>query len=390
MSKSGCPRARRGDGAVYTMTNAESSNELLAYSQDRKTGILTFEGAFDMGGVGAVLDSTAQEDPLASQDSIIVSGRCVIGVNAGSDTVASFRIRSDGVSPRFVGVVGSNGFYPVSLASNDKGLVYVLNAGGNGSISGYKLDCRTCALTAIEDSTVELPQTTGLNGRDAPFFAAAPAQIGFTPSGNIILTIKDQNGPPLGIGQGSIVQYDIDDNGAAIQSSERQEFVEDGTVPFSFDYDREGNLILVEAFGDQPPLTGGAGAVTTYSGSTPTFLERVNTGGTATCWVKYSRRNGCTFTTNNGGSITSLQIEDGNISLVASEAATLDAPIDLDFSRNQRFVYALSTGAAPAHQPRIYAYKVDKNCGMEEIQDIANGIPDGTVTVNGAAGLAVY
>jgi hypothetical protein len=68
----------------------------------------------------------------------------------------------------------------------------------------------------------------------------------------------------------------------------------------------------------------------------------------------------------------------------------LDNPIDLNFSRNEKFVYALSTGPTPNHQPRIYAYEVDDDCGLREVQDIANGIPDGTVTINGAAGLAVF
>ncbi len=168
-----CLKAGKGDGAVYIMTNADSGNELLAFSQDTDSGILSFEGAFDMGGIGDTLDGTAQEDPIASQDAIIVDGRCVLGVNAGSDSVASFIIEDDGYTPSFVGTLPSNGFYPVSLASNGYGIVYVLNAGGNGSISGYKLDCNTCALTAIADSTVELPQNTGLVGRAAPFFAAS-------------------------------------------------------------------------------------------------------------------------------------------------------------------------------------------------------------------------
>ncbi len=206
------------------------------------------------------------------------------------------------------------------------------------------------------------------------------------------MTIKSRDNI-LAPGAGSIVQYEIDDNGAAIEASERQQSIPDGTVPFSFDFDDEENLILVEAFGDQAPGTLNTGAVTTYSSDsapTFTFLERVNTGGTATCWVKYSEETGCAFTTNNGGSITSIQVDDGDISLVAGVAATLLGPIDLNFSRDEEFVYALSTGESGTHQPSIYAYKVDDECGMQEIQVISTGIPDGLTTVNGAAGLAVF
>jgi 6-phosphogluconolactonase (cycloisomerase 2 family) len=155
---------------VYTMSNAEDGNELITFSQDPMTGVLTFETSVSMRGEGAPISTPA--DPLSSQDSIIVSGDgyCVLGVNSGSSTIATFKIdRKDGFTPTFVGTYFTNGSFPNSLTELN-GLVYVLNAGGDGSISGYKLNPRTCKLKSISESTVALSQDTGLGPNDRPDF----------------------------------------------------------------------------------------------------------------------------------------------------------------------------------------------------------------------------
>ena len=156
---------------MYTMSNAPE-NELLAFSQDIKSGALAFEGAVSTNGSGAILANTLQEDLLASQDSIIVAKGCVLSVNAGSNTIASFKIGSDGFTPTFVDTYPSNGVLPVSLTEY-KCLVYVLNAGVDGSISGYDLNHRTCALSPIPGSTVTLKQSTGLGPEDPPAAASS-------------------------------------------------------------------------------------------------------------------------------------------------------------------------------------------------------------------------
>ena len=159
-------------GAVYTTSNAPN-NELLAFSQHIESGALAFVGAFSANGSGKTFVNTGPADPIASQDAVIVAKDCVLAVNAGSHTIASFKIGSDGFTPTFVDIYSSNGCFPVSLTEY-KGLVYVLNAGEDGSISGYKLDHKTCALTPIPDSTVRLQQNTGLvGGAGVPIFASS-------------------------------------------------------------------------------------------------------------------------------------------------------------------------------------------------------------------------
>jgi len=158
-------------GAVYTMSNAPE-NELLAFSQDIKSGALAFEGAFSTNGSGAILANTSRRDPLGAQNAIIVANGCVLSVNPGSDTIASFSIGSDGFTPAFVDTYPSNGVLPVSLTEYN-GLVYVLNAGVDGSISGYKLNHKKCTLRPIPGSTVTLSQSTGLGPEDIPIVGAS-------------------------------------------------------------------------------------------------------------------------------------------------------------------------------------------------------------------------
>ena len=63
-------------------------------------------------------------------------GRLLLAVNAGSDTLSLFRVHGDHLWLRQV--IASGGDFPVSIAVH-RHLVYVLNAGGDGSVQGYWL-----------------------------------------------------------------------------------------------------------------------------------------------------------------------------------------------------------------------------------------------------------
>ena len=191
------------------------------------------------------------DDPLASTDTLIVSGNCLLADNAGSNDVSTFRIGSDGV-PTFAGIQASGGEFPVSIAARE-GLVYVLNVGLDGSIQGFNLTPYNCRMEPLGSGPTDLGLNTSLVSGSAPFFAASPAQIGFTPDGNaLIVTVKgDQNAPAPG--SGSIRRFDLADDGGV--AGGQSFLVSDATVPFSFEYDAGGRLLLVEAFGPNPPGT---------------------------------------------------------------------------------------------------------------------------------------
>jgi 6-phosphogluconolactonase len=80
---------------------------------------------------------------------VIVSGdgRLLFAVNAGSDSISSFRVRHRGLE--LVDVEPSGGAMPTSLAfqdsiltrnDHDRGLLYVLNAGVPNNVSGLIVD----------------------------------------------------------------------------------------------------------------------------------------------------------------------------------------------------------------------------------------------------------
>lgn len=112
-------------GAVYTLTNAASGNEVLVYNRS-SDGSIAFQGAYATGGSGSGAG-------LGSQTALILSenNHWLFAVNAGSDQVSAFAVNADGLE--LVDVVDSGGTLPVSLTAY-KDWLYVLNAGGSGNI----------------------------------------------------------------------------------------------------------------------------------------------------------------------------------------------------------------------------------------------------------------
>ena len=141
-----------------------------------------------------------------------VADNCLLAVNAGSNTLTSFEIRADQGNNRGlhqVSIVGSGGEIPVSIAySSANRLVYALNSGGPGSISGFTLN-EECFLKPIPNSIVSLEQEPSDLPEGPPYFLSSPAQIDFTPSSQqLLVTIKGIGGNPLS--GGTINQFDVD------------------------------------------------------------------------------------------------------------------------------------------------------------------------------------
>jgi len=387
-----------GRGAIFAMTNASGGNEIIMYAR-KKNGRLRYTGSpFSTGGVGGdlVLQSPP-DDPLASQNSLVVADNCLLAVNAGSNTLTSFEIRAEQGNNRGlhqVSIVGSGGEIPVSIAySSANRFVYALNSGGPGSISGFTLNDE-CFLEPIPNSIVSLEQEPSdlLPFPDGPpYFISSPAQIDFTPnSQQLLVTIKGIDGNPLS--GGTINQFEVGDTGL-VSNKRITETGNDSIAPFSFDFDDDENLLVVNAFGSRPPNSENAGSVSLYNfqglEGRVSLVQNVPIDQTASCWIKYS--NGCAFTTNNGSSsISSLSVSDDNIELIDSVAASLNNPIDEIFSPDGHYLYALSTGHTFGRQPRIYVYDVMNDCGLREIQVISDGLPNEFVTSFGAVGLAVF
>ena len=168
-------------GAVYTSTNQNDSNDLVVYARDKATGEISLSGSYPTGGVGRNA-GFGPVDPLASQDPLIVtrSKTCVLVVNAGSNTISSFRVNSitNATDVSLVGQYNTTGFIPTSITEGrgiTENQIYVLNVGENGSIDQYDLNPETCVAQLVNQpeplrtSFSEIMfQQTGLNENELP------------------------------------------------------------------------------------------------------------------------------------------------------------------------------------------------------------------------------
>src|SRR4051812_13786115 len=147
--------------SVFVQTNSADGNSVRAFAR-AEDGSVTSAGTFATGGLGsAPLNNPT--DPLASQGSLVADRAHgeLLAVNAGSDTLTRFSVH--GTSLQREQVISTVGEFPVSVAVSGRN-VYVLNAGGDGSVSGFR---RTGgSLHAIPGSVRPL----GLDGSSPPDF----------------------------------------------------------------------------------------------------------------------------------------------------------------------------------------------------------------------------
>src|SRR5216683_7157135 len=149
-----------GEGAVYTLTNQTSGNAVAIFTR-AADGRLTAAGTVSTGGTGTGAGLGSQ-GALALND----EGQLLFAVNAGSNEISAFQVNPE-ARLSLVARTPSGGTRPISLTVHGH-LVYVLNAGGSGNISGFTIDVNG-ALTPLAGSTRPL---------SGP--AVGPAQVAFS------------------------------------------------------------------------------------------------------------------------------------------------------------------------------------------------------------------
>lgn len=373
---------------LFTMSNSPADNQLVAYVR-RSDGALDLYGSFSTGGVGGIADATngAAADPLGSQAALIVhQDKCIFAVNAGSDTITSYRI--SGTNLEWGGLYWSGGNFPASLAASGTSL-YALNAGGGGAISGYTID-GACRLTPKVSSIRNLNQ----GQTNPPFFVTSPSQISFTPNSKfLVATLK---------GSHSILTYSVGQNGLIAPFPVTT--TSNGLTPFGFDFDNNGNLLVAEAFGASTTVPAAdAGAVSSYrinaNGSLSLISGSVTNGQTATCWLKY--KNGLALITNNSASSISVYNVNSSSGVVALKDPTavqdIGGPLDFEITTNGSRVYVLSGGVTKPDgslQPSIVTYSLSSGGSLQKVASTQTGLPEGTTipafpVISGVAGLAL-
>jgi hypothetical protein len=332
-------------GVVFVQTNEPSGNTIDVFDRGAD-GRLALAAGYPTGGLGGVA-AGAVSDHLASQGSLALAadGKTLIAVNAGSDTVSSFRVHGDRLQLR--SVVSSGGQFPNSVAVHD-GLVYVLNAGGTGIVQGFSLS--GSQLVPIPGSARSL----GLANGDPPNFLTAPGQVGFTPDGSkLLVTTKASTS--------SIDVFAVGPDGRLSASPVVNASAT--PVPFAFTFG-SGRLVDGEA---------GASSVTTYvvgSGGTLSDPGSASDGQAALCWIQ--RVGDIYFVSNTGSNdLSSFTVDSsGQPSLLHAIAATTN-PGPIDLATSGGYLYA-ETGV----NGTVDEFAVNSDGTLTSIGTVA-GLPPG-------------
>lgn len=302
---------------LFTESNAAAKNEIVAF-EINANGTLKQAGSTMSGGNGT-------GKGLGSQGALVLdeNHEWLFAVNAGSNSISSFRVHSDG-SLTLAYTAITTGTIPVSVSVHNN-LLYVLNRGSD-NIDGYMIGGNG-VLTHIPGSTKSLSGTNV----DAP-------QISFTPGGSwIVVTEKATN---------IIGTFKVNDNGSVNNGIFTPSI---GPTPFGFDFSRGRYMIVSNAAGGAP----GAGSSTSYIVSGSGIVNDVNGAipdyQAAPCWFAVTKFGRYAYTTNTGtNNISSYYIsERGGLYLIEGEAAkTGMAPIDIVVAANNFYVYELNGKSA--------------------------------------------
>jgi len=326
-------------GAVYALTNQASGNAVVIFDRGAD-GSLSWSSNVATGGTGA-------GSGLGSQGALALSddGRWLFAVNAGSNDVSAFQVTASGLS--LTSRVSSGGARPISLTVHG-GVLYVLNAGGDGNISGFRVGTDG-ALSPIPGSTRALSGTN-----------VGPAQVAFSPDGQqLVVTEKTTN---------RLDVYTVDGDGVASAATSTASA---GGTPFGFSFGHRDELFVSEAAGSASSyviasdgsLTVASGAVLTHQG--------------APCWAVVTQNGKFGYTANaQGGSISGFAIaNDGSISLIDADGRTAvvgGGNIDLALSGNSRYLYQLDGDRS------ISGFRIEADGHLTAVGNVA-GLPASTV-----------
>jgi 6-phosphogluconolactonase len=373
-------------GAVFTETNTVP-NRVLAFNRGAD-GELTQAQDVPTGGAGRpagnppahtgfpVLDSAGPVELGDDGD----NRSCLFVVNAGSNTVSSFRVRPSGLE--LADQESSGGSRPASVTSTTRGpgkyVTYVLNSDNDSaSFQGFYVSA-SCALSVIAGSH-----------RDLPAQLSVPAAIRFDEQGKF-LTVSERYAPVAPAGNGDLVSYRVDSSGltgpAVVTPSPRR-------TPYGLDYNHQGILSVTNEHVDAPPFPNSS--VSTYrQNDDGTLVELDNEPSPgAACWNLFSNNGKFLFVTNPAGKFLSplsanvrvYQVDrNGQMTFVDQENTPFES-IDNALSHNSSYLYVLSANVVtPGTASAISAFAIDKKTGALTLID------EETLPGNSTSGLAAW
>jgi len=351
MARARAAEAADAKGAVFVMTNAAANNQIAAYTRG-EDGSLWPAGTYSTDGNG----SGGTVDPLHSQGSLRLSQdhRLLFAVNAGSGTVSSFAV--EGSALTLVDTKPSGGSSPVAVAPAGD-LLYVLNSGGNGNVSGFHVS-EDGHLWPIKDSTRNLSSTT-----------TGATSLAFSPNREFLVVTETATN--------KIDVFRVFQDGvlSAISVNASAD-----AVPFAAAFSPNGGLIVaaasnyISSYEVLPNQT-----LRAISASLPTL-------GMATCWDVITAGGRLVYTSNAGSSsLSGFEIaRSGALTAIGATVVGTNPAgstnLDITASAHGRFIYTLNTGTGS-----IGIFSVDRDGSLTVL-----GAQDGLPVASGLNGIAAY
>jgi 6-phosphogluconolactonase (cycloisomerase 2 family) len=320
--------------AVFVQTDNPAGNQVIAFAQ-QPDGQLSQQQIVSTRGLGGIEAATpAGFGGLASQGSLTYDPghHLLFAVNAGSDTISVLSV--DGNRVRLDQVLSSGGEFPNSITVHGN-LVYVANAGGAGSVSGFWI---------FGQHVVPIPGSTrslGLDDANPPNFHDGPGQVTFSPDGSELLVNTKLATNSIDVFQVGLAGY---------LSAAPAVTPDDSNGPFSFAFTPSGQLVVAQVASNalHTFAFGPHGTLTSLSAS-------VSDGQQAQCWVIAA--DGFYYVANAGSADLSeyTVAADGTPSLIAPVAAqTGTGSIDLTASADGKYIYAeAAAGGGTVFELRI-------------------------------------
>ncbi|WP_327698978.1 lactonase family protein [Streptomyces sp. NBC_00459] len=339
------------DHAVFVQGNELDGNTIRVFERG-DDGALSAAGSYATGGKGGD-QVDAPTDSLASQGSLVYDDRSglLLAVNAGSGTVTSFRVEGRKLTDRRV--VDSGGDFPASIAVSGK-LAYVMNAGGAGSVQGFRITAK--GLVPLAGSSRSL----GLENEKVPLFSSSPGQVAFTPDGRaLVVTTKSAN---------TVEVFPMRRDGRPAHRPVVNNSA--GGVPFAITFDKAGRMLVAEAE---------KSTVSTYKvradGTLKVVQQPLPNGQNTLCWLE---RAGDFFYGGNTGNstVTGYRTDrhgklalTNEVGIATPPSAMSQGVIDLAVTQDEKFLYVQN-----ALSGTVDGFRVGRNGSLTKVTT-ATGLP---------------
>ncbi|MEQ1739197.1 MAG: beta-propeller fold lactonase family protein [Methyloglobulus sp.] len=336
-------------GKLYTMSNATTGNKVLVYNR-LSDGSLSKTAQVPTAGIGT-------GGGLGNQGALALSGDgfFLFAVNAGSNSISSFRLTSNGLV--LINTVPSGGITPVSL-TEDRGRLFVLNA-GNGTNPGNIFSFRVNHNGNLSPMAYS---ERALSSNDA---STGAAQISFSDNGKQLIVTEKATDLILTY---QVYGYYVSGKPTLNASS--------GQTPFGFAVGKRNQVFVSNAAGGTPDSSSLSSYRLLPQGQLHVLSPTVATEETAACWVALTPDGRYAFTTNTAsGTVSSFRIGmNGKVVLANNDAGITGAgsgPIDMIVGPESRFLYTLNAGTETISS---FAVGLD---GALTLLTTQTGLPDG-------------